>query len=54
MYKLIIGIAIYLVGIYYALVFAHTIGAIKLTKDEINIKKLLIPFYYLFNHKKQK
>lgn len=54
MYKLIIGGALYLVGIYYLLVFCHLIGAIKLTKEKIGINRLFIPFYYFFNHKKQK
>jgi hypothetical protein len=54
MYKLIIGIALYLVAIYYLLVFCHLIGAIKLTKEDVDAKRLLIPFYYFFNHQNKK
>ena len=54
MHKLIIGISLYLVGIYYLLVFCHFIGAIKITKEEFDVKRLFIPFYYFFNHKNKK
>lgn len=54
MYKLIIGILLYLVGLYYLLVFCHLIDAVSITKEKIDIKRLFIPFYYFFNHKNKK
>lgn len=32
--------------IYYVLVFGHLLGAWKMTNEQIEFKKLLIPFYY--------
>lgn len=54
MYKLIITVALYLVVLYYFSVFAHLIGAINLTKEKVDAKHLLIPFYYFFNHQNKK
>lgn len=50
MYKLIIMLLLFLVVMYYALVALHLVGAVKLTKQKIEAKKLLIPFYYFIKN----
>lgn len=50
MYKLIIMLLLFLVVMYYALVALHLVGAVKLTKQNIEAKKLLIPFYYFIKN----
>lgn len=50
MYKLIIILLLFLVVMYYALVALHIVGAVKLTKQKIEAKNLLIPFYYFIKN----
>lgn len=54
MYRLIIMLVLLLVVMYYALVVLHLMGVIRLTRQEIEAKKLLLPFYYFINNPKQK
>lgn len=54
LYRLIIMLLGLLLILYYALVVLHLLGVVKMTKQTIRVKKLLIPFYYFINNSKQK
>lgn len=49
--RLIIGTIVLLWTIYCILVIGQLLNIWKITNEEIKIKKLLIPFYYLFKLK---
>lgn len=51
MLKLIIGTMVLLWTIYCILVIGQLLNIWKITDEKIKIKKLLIPFYYLFKLK---
>lgn len=46
--------AILLYVVYYLLLFGHLLKFWELTKEKIEFKKLLIPFYYLTKLKDEK
>lgn len=50
MYRLVIMLSLLLVVMYYALVALHLVGVVRLTKQKVEAKKLLIPFYYFINN----
>lgn len=54
LYRLIIMLLGVLLILYYTLVVLHLLGVVKMTKQAIRVKKLLIPFYYFTNNSKQK
>ena len=54
LYRLIIMLLGALLILYYALVVLHLLGVVKMTKQTIRVKKLLIPFYYFTNNSKPK
>lgn len=51
LFRIIIGTLVLLYAIYCILVIGHILNVWEMTDEEITIKKLLIPFYYLFKLK---
>lgn len=48
-FRLILGVFLFLVLVYYLMLALNLIGILTFTEKEIKIKKILIPFYYWFN-----
>ena len=48
-FRLILGVFLFLVLVYYLMLALNLFGILTFTEKEIKGKKILIPFYYWFN-----